>query len=210
MIPYVIDISSYQPNIDFCAVKNYGIVGVICKATQGGERADRTYAYHRKAAIAAGLLWGAYHFFDFSAPAVMQADHFLTVAEPDSGTLVCLDWENVPPSNMEPSAAQAKAFLMEIESRLGRKAVIYGGNVPKEQIRGVDVYFGAHRLWLCQYSSHFSVQASWSKQGPWLWQNNGDQYGPGPHQIPGCPSDIDNSTIVPPMTVERLQAEWAG
>lgn len=207
--PLVVDLSAYQPNVDFHKMAAAGIIGCIHKATQGRRWVDSWYAKHRSAALAAGMLWGAYHFFDFTGTPAEQADHFLAVADADKDTLVCLDWENVPPSNMEPTSAQAKAFLMEIEAKLGRKALLYGGNVPKEQIRGVDAYFASHRLWLCQYASHFTTQASWKNQ-PWLWQNNGDSYGPGPHHLPGYPGLCDNSCIVGDMTVERLKTEWAG
>lgn len=208
MTPLVVDLSAYQPNVDFVKMAGAGIIGVIHKASQGVAWVDKFYATHRKQAVAAGMLWGAYHFFDFTGPPAEQADHFLAIALPDAETLVCLDWENVPPGGKAPSADLARLFLQRIEEKLGRAAVVYGGNVPKEQLGGIDAYFGAHRLWLAQYSTHFSTQVSWHNQ-PWLWQNNGDSYGPGPHVLPGYPGLCDNSTIVGDMTVDRLKAEWA-
>lgn len=206
MQPIVIDIYHGDPVTDFSATKASGIIGVIHKATQGGAVIDQAYASRRKLALAAGLLWGAYHFFDFSASPSAQADHFLSVAAPDATTLVALDWENV--GNKEPSAALAKAFLQEIEAKIGRKAVIYSGNVAKEQLRGTkDAYFGSHKLWLCQYGPRAEVQISWS--APWLWQNNGDSYGPGPHSIPGIKGLCDNNCVVPPITTDQIIREWA-
>jgi lysozyme len=205
MQPLVIDIYHGDAVQDFAKVKAAGILGVIHKASQGGAVVDQAYASRRKLALAAGLKWGAYHFFDFSAQPQAQAEHFLSMADADDDTLVALDWENV--GSRAPSVALARAFLEEIEIKLGRKAVIYSGNVAKEQIASRDGYFGAHRLWLCQYGPTAKVQASW--QAPWLWQNNGDSYGPGPHKIPGMSGLVDNNTIVPPMTAARLIAEWA-
>ncbi len=203
--PLVIDAYHGDTINDFGKIKAAGIIGFIHKASQGGSVVDQMYATRRKLAVADGLLWGAYHFFDFTASPQAQADHFLSVAAPDSNTLVCLDWENI--GSKEPSAARAKSFLEEIENKIGRKAVIYSGNVAKEQVGGVDAYFGSHRLWLCQYSTEWKVQESW--QYPWLWQQNGDSYGPGPHRFPGTSGLMDNSTIVDPVTVERLTGEWA-
>jgi GH25 family lysozyme M1 (1,4-beta-N-acetylmuramidase) len=163
----------------------------------------------RKLAEHEGLLWGAYHFLHGSATATdpkAEADHFLSIAEPDDETLIALDWEDVP-HHGAPSAASARAFLERIEERLNRKAVIYSGNVAKEEIAGRDAYFSAHRLWLCQYGPRWKVPPPWS--APWLWQNNGDSYGPGPHRIPGIRGLCDNNTIVDPMTADRLRAEWA-
>lgn len=204
-LPCIIDIYHGDVVQDFAKVKAFGIVGVIHKASQGGSVVDHAYATRRKQALAAGLLWGAYHFFDFSASAQHQADFFLSVAAPDASTLVALDWENI--GSQEPSAALAQAFLEEIEAKIGRKAVIYSGNVAKEQISGKNEYFGAHRLWLCQYGAAWKVQESWAS--PWLWQNNGDSYGPGPHRIPGIIGLCDNNTVVAPMSVDQLKSEWA-
>ena len=76
MQPLVIDIYHGDPVQDFARVKAAGIVGVIHKASQGGAVVDQSYASRRKLALAAGLKWGAYHFFDFTASPVAQADHF--------------------------------------------------------------------------------------------------------------------------------------
>jgi GH25 family lysozyme M1 (1,4-beta-N-acetylmuramidase) len=203
--PLVIDIYYGDEVQDFARTKAFGILGVIHKASEATGFTDKLYAVRRKLATDLGLKWGAYHFFHGAEP-VAEADHFLAVAEPDADTLVALDWEDVPHGDAPPASA-ARAFLERIEEKLGRKAVIYSGNVAKEQIKGADAYFGSHRLWLCQYGPAWRVQQSWT--APWLWQNNGDNYGPGPHTIPGLKGLCDNNTIVDPMTVEQLLAEWA-
>jgi lysozyme len=213
--PLVIDIYYGDQVQDFALTKAFGIVGVIHKASEATGFTDKLYGARRKLATDLGLKWGAYHFFHGTAP-VAEADHFLEVAEPDADTLVALDWEDVPHSPSKtgvnaplgaPGAQAARAFLERIEDRLGRKAVIYSGNVAKEQINGADAYFGAHRLWLCQYGPAWRVQPSW--QRPWLWQNNGDNYGPGPHNIPGLKGLCDNNCLVDPMTEADLLAQWA-
>lgn len=199
--PLVIDIYHGDPIINIQPIKDFGIIGVIHKATQGTTIKDDAYNLRRH--MFDGMLWGAYHFFHGDGKA--EADFFLSVAQPDKNTLVCLDWENV--GGGSPTANQARAFLERIEEKLGRKAVIYSGNVAKERIVGKDVYFSTHKLWLCQYGLKWKVQQSW--QYPWLWQNNGDAFGPGPHNIPGIKDNCDNNCIVEPMTAERLKNEWA-
>ena len=202
--PIVIDIYHGDNIIDFAAVKASGIVGVIHKATQGTGIVDTSYATRRKLALAAGLKWGAYHFMSLEDGSA-QSEHFLSVANADADTLVALDWENV--GSAEPSAHLARAFLEVIQDKLGRRAKIYSGNVAKEQIAGKDAFFGAHDLWLCQYGPAWKVQPSWSR--PWLWQNNGDSYGPGPHRIPGISGLCDNNCLVDPMTADDLVHGWA-
>lgn len=210
MTPLVVDIYHGNPVTDFAAVVNSGIVGIIHKAYEAGV-ADKLYAVRRKAFADAGLkCWGAYCFFhgsDRGGNPATEADNFLTAAEPDANTLIALDWET-DEDGYVPSLADAKAFLQQIQYRLGRKALVYSGNVAKEKIIGQDAYMGSHPLWLAQYGSQWSVQKSWT--APWLWQNNGDQSGPGPHAIPGISGACDNSTIVPPMTADDLISQWAG
>src|SRR3979409_2001802 len=58
----VIDISRFVTVTDFRQVRQSNILGVIHKATEGGDYADATCAARRPQAEAAGLLWGAYHF----------------------------------------------------------------------------------------------------------------------------------------------------
>jgi len=203
--PLVIDIYYGDQVQDFAQTKAFGILGIIHKASEATGFTDKLYATRRKLATDLGLKWGAYHFFHGAEP-LAEADHFLSTAEPDADTLVALDWEDVPHLGA-PSAASARVFLERIEDRLGRKAVIYSGNVAKEQIKGVDAYFGAHRLWLCEYGPAWRAQPSW--RSPWLWQNNGDNCGPGPHNIPGLKGLCDNNTIVDPMTEADLLAQWA-
>src|SRR3954451_860588 len=73
----VVNMSHYdlmRPN--FAAMAHEGVVGVIHEATFPRLQRDSKYAERQRAAVEAGLLWGAYHFGDATDP-VRQADHFL-------------------------------------------------------------------------------------------------------------------------------------
>jgi len=198
-VPVVIDIHHNDPVNSFAAVKAAGIVAVIHKASEGMHFRDNMYAHRRPVFLDYGLKWGAYHFFHGEGKA--EADFFLSVAEPDENTVVALDWETTP-GGYTPNAARARDFLERIEEKLGRKAVIYSGNVAKEQIHGKDAYFGSHRLWLAQYSPHWKVQQSWEK--PWLWQYGSEATH---DRCPGIGGYCDVNTLVE-GTVENLLAEW--
>src|SRR5258708_29836001 len=125
--PLVIDIYYGDQVQDFAQTKAFGIVGVIHKASEATGFTDKLYAARRKLATDLHLKWGAYHFFHGTEP-VAEADHFLSVAEPDADTLVALDWEDVPHSASKtgvnaqmsgaPGASAARAFLERIEERL--------------------------------------------------------------------------------------------
>src|SRR5262249_26275590 len=101
--PVIVDLSHFD-DVQACdAVKGYGIVGVINKATEGPGMIDKPYAIRRKPAADHGLLYGAYHFLRPGDP-IVQADHFLavalSVAQPDD-LLLAVDHEDrhVPLAN---------------------------------------------------------------------------------------------------------------
>jgi C1A family cysteine protease/GH25 family lysozyme M1 (1,4-beta-N-acetylmuramidase) len=227
--PFVIDI--YQgddvqdtpgPLGGFARTKASGIAFLIHKASEGLTGVDRRYDA-RRAAWMDGIpvpvtdlngellqitpRFAAYHFFHGQDP-VAEAQHFLSTAALRPGDDAVVDWEEVGASGHQPSADAVDAFCKVVEDALGFPIIVYSGNVAKQQLQGKDPRFAKRRLWLASYGSHFKVQESWDY--PWLWQDNGDQSGPGPNTIPGINGYCDNSTIVAPMTIKRLNAEWGG
>ena len=81
----VIDISRFVTVTDFRLVRQSNILGVIHKATEGGDYADPVCAARRPQAEAAGLLWGAYHFGTGQMSGAQQAAFFLSVRGPVPG-----------------------------------------------------------------------------------------------------------------------------
>jgi GH25 family lysozyme M1 (1,4-beta-N-acetylmuramidase) len=197
MTPNVIDIFHGNTINDFAALKAAGIVGVIHKATQGANYADPAYAKNRILANNAGLLWGAYA-FNTGEDVTVQVKQFFEHAEPDDNTLMALDFEDNPHSQM--SISQARQFLELADAQLGRKIVIYSGNRVKDLLGStVDPFFGSHRLWLAQYGPVARVQHSWDKQWLWQYSENG--------RLPGTDGQIDLNAY--DGTADQLAAEWA-
>lgn len=168
----------------FCTARAAGLAGVIHKATQGRGMVDSAYAYRRPLALAAGLLWGAYH-FNTGENIADQVSNFFAHAEPDATTLMALDFEDNRLSNM--SAMQMVDFLEKADAKLGRKLVIYGGNRIKEHIKELpndaQAFVASHPLWLCQYGPTAVMPSGWDKY--FLWQYTGDGIGPTPHKFDG-------------------------
>jgi|GEM_PF-766693 len=202
--PMVIDLSHWDPADSYPAVMTAGYAGVIYKATEGQSYTDSTYVEQQHAAKAAGLKWGAYHFAD-SSNVNGQVANFMRFACPDPDELFCLDWEDNGGNTM--SAAQAQEWITQVETQLNRpgECVIYGGNTIKEALGNtVNPFFGARRLWLCQYGSSPVVQASWDTF--WLWQFTDGVNGPTPHTVDGVgPCDINSYD----GSAQQLIAEWA-
>jgi len=227
--PFAIDIY-HRDNVQdtpgpfggFAQVKASGIAFLFHKATEGLNVADPRYAA-RRAAWMDGIpvpvidvngevlqitpRFAAYHFF-YGIDPVREAQFFLDTARLQPGDDAAVDWESLPGSGIQPSADAVDAFCNVVEEALGFPIIVYSGNVAREQLRGKDSRFAKRRLWLADYNNTWSVQQTWDH--PWLWQNNGDQQGSGPHTIPGIDGNCDNSTVVGPMTVKQLYADWGG
>src|SRR5262249_37473741 len=180
--PVIVDLSHFDDVQAWDAVKEFGILGVINKATEGPGMIDKTYAIRQKPAADHGLLYGAYHFLRPGDP-VAQADHFLDVAlkvpNPNE-VLLALDHEDkrVPLSD-------AKRWLQRIIDKTGgRRAVLYSGFLIKQQLgKGKDGFLAQHRLWLSHFSARPVCPPNWA--APWIIQFTGDGTGPLPHKVPG-------------------------
>ena len=202
--PVIVDLSHFDDVQDWNAVKGFGILGVINKATEGLGMTDKTFAIRRKPAADQGLLYGAYHFLRPGDPTA-QVDHFLEVVnsvDNPEDLLLALDHEdpNVPLAN-------AKQFLAGVQQQAGRRAVLYSGFLIKQQLGNAhDDFLAQHRLWLSHFSSNPVCPPNWAN--PWIIQFTGDGVGPGPHQVPGIVIeggiDLDHYG----GSAEQLKAEW--
>lgn len=61
---------------DFAQLVGKGIMATIHRASEGTQFVDALYIDRRQAALAAGMLWGAWHTIDAGDP-IAQADRFL-------------------------------------------------------------------------------------------------------------------------------------
>ena len=203
----VVDISHGDTVTSFADAAAAGIWGIIHKATTGETGQDSAYKKRRQSALAAGLLWGAYH-WGTNKNVESQVQNFLATAQPDARTLVALDYEQTKGNQM--TLDQARQFLTLIEEKLGRKAVIYSGNLIKEELGNTkDPFFGSHRLWLAHYNANPVVQASWNTY--WLWQYTEAKTGLKPNQVKGIPGDTKGNLDCDSYagTKEQITAEWA-
>jgi lysozyme len=147
----VIDLSHHNgTRLRFDKAKEDGIVGVIQKATQGEGYVDPTFKKNRSAVLAAGLLFGAYH-FGTGSNGVSQAEQFLEILEPDNKTVVVLDFEdNSTGSSM--TLEKARAFVVHVHDKLGRWPGFYSGHTIKRALgTSVDPILKNCWFWLAQY-----------------------------------------------------------
>jgi len=196
----VVDLSHHNgSNYDFDAARRSGIWGVIYKASEDTNYVDETYDGARKQAKAAGVLWGAYHFFR-PGNVEAQAEHFVRTAEPDQDTLLVLDHEDEGCS-----LDDVKQWLRSVEQKTGQRPCLYSGHVLKEQIGDRhDEYLASCRLWMAQYGNDPEWPENWEYL--WLWQYTDGVEGPTPHNVPGIGNCDCNSWA---GSNAELEASWS-
>ncbi|CAK0739625.1 lysozyme [Azospirillaceae bacterium] len=90
-----IDVSHYEPPLDWKKAFGGGVRWMYTKASEGLSHKDILLHKHCDDAKAAGVYTGAYHFFHASQPGEPQAEHYLKTVEGMKFDLPhCLDWES--------------------------------------------------------------------------------------------------------------------
>jgi GH25 family lysozyme M1 (1,4-beta-N-acetylmuramidase) len=205
-----IDVSHWQSTIDWPSVAASGKRFAFMKATEGRTFDDPTYASNRAGAVAAGLIVTAYHFAKPDATAgdaVIEADHFVSVAQIDSGNIIpVLDLEKAGGLNPSKLTAWVLAWLQEVAARTGVKPMIYSGpNFWRTNMGDTQAIADAgYRMWVANWDvSQPDVPGNdWGGQGWTFWQWTDCEHVPG---ISGCvDSDWYNGTDLGPVTIRRL------
>jgi lysozyme len=169
----IIDLSHWQAPVNFAQVKSVGIAAVILKATQGSHWIDPTFVQRYASATAAGLLVGAYHFLDSSAPE-LQVENLLSVV--DDCPVLALDAEqnDIGATVTIEQTAEAAARL---QMATGNLPLVYIGRYGPDG-RGTGLPNGVLSrcpLWLPAYNSRPVCPPGWSK---WtLWQHTDGKVG---------------------------------
>lgn len=166
------DVSGWQGQVDFAKAKANGYLFAFIKATQGTSIKDIWFVNHWAESKAAGVLRGAYHYFEPGVDGVAQADWFTSVVGPhESGDLPCvLDWESPSKGPTISDLTNALAFLRRVETLHGKAPIIYTSpsfmDVLK-QVSGGNADFQAlvqYPLWI----AHWGVVAP-KVPPPWLY-----------------------------------------
>jgi GH25 family lysozyme M1 (1,4-beta-N-acetylmuramidase) len=189
-----IDVSTWQhPNgaaIDWEEVEGTGITFVLVKVTQGDSYVNPWAARDLEDARAAGLLTGAYHYFDAGVPAGAQALNFMSHAIGSNFDLgVWLDWECYPP--------EAYTHSQEIAEFMA---------ACREHFASVGVY--ADEGWtdiLAKGSPPITNLwvAAWGTQQPTgalIWQDASAQ------AVAGVPAPVDTDLLLSTRCVNLLTA----
>lgn len=195
-----VDVSRHQneaqPNqhMDWQALLAAGKKFVFIRATLGTTGIDPYFVLNWRAARAAGILTGAYHYLIHNLDGRKQADNFLKVLGGDMGELP-------PVLDLEPRAADkglinpsvcllnAMAWLERVEAVSGKRPLVYTNSAALSQMVTNRKPLAEYPLWMAAYTAYTQAGILPPATPPWsgyvCWQYSGDG------RVPGVAGAID-------------------
>jgi lysozyme len=168
-----IDVSRYQHNIDWKAVKDMQdrqvkIGFAFIKATEGLGRVDNKFRQNWFNAKEAKVPRGAYHFFIPSKSGKAQAENFIATVSLAKGDMPpVLDIETTNGASVADIQQRTKDWLTMIEKHYKIKPMIYTNLDFYKNFLGEK--FDGYPLWVAHYyvKDKPGIERSWS-----FWQHN--------------------------------------
>jgi lysozyme len=168
-----IDVSHYQGTVDWQQVKAAGNQLAFAKATEGITLLDSEFATNWAAMKAAGILRGAYHFFEPGDDAGQQATFFLSTVQFESGDLPpVLDVETAPAAG-EDLWRGVQTWLDQVETATGMRPILYLNSSFANE-NGAPASLAAYPLWLAQYEVELpTLPTGWTTWLLWQYSQSG-------------------------------------
>lgn len=153
---YGIDVSHHQGVIDWqrvaeaSQVKGFPIKFAFIKATEGSTFTDPDYQNNISNARRAGIVCGAYHFYDPWTSPEKQAQHFINTVQPERGDMVpVVDVERGGRSSAN-LRQDLSIFMTLIEEHFGVKPILYTS--VKFRQRNLNSHnFDDYPFWVAHY-----------------------------------------------------------
>jgi GH25 family lysozyme M1 (1,4-beta-N-acetylmuramidase) len=209
---HAIDVSRWQPKVDFAKVKKDGVEIALLKATEGVGIVDPTYAAKRSAANKVGVKVGAYHYArpsggndkEIAADAVREATHFLKTAGVKAGDVVpTLDLEETGGLDKRELGLWTNAFVDEVKRQSGTKPIIYVS--PGFWEGRVDDRHGVakdHPLWVAHWgTSKPAIPGAWESYAVWQYTSSGT--------VDGIAGRIDRNLVRNPASLVVTKEQLA-
>lgn len=197
-----IDISKWQPNVDWGQVKADGIQIAFIKATEGKDYNDPSYASHRAGAAGQGIVSGAYDYArpgaangDVAADAKAEAEHYLQVAGLKKGDVApILDLEETGGLNKDQLAQWVKTWGDTVRGATGVQPILYTSpGFWNYKVANPEQIAPGFRLWV----AHWGVNSPTVPTGFGDWQ----AWQPGGTTMPGIAGNVDQDRVRDPASL---------
>lgn len=188
----IIDVSVHNGDIDFKQVKQYGVAGVIHRATLGGGNdVDKNYKTNAQKILAAGLYIGAYHVI--TEASIEDQINNIKTNVPINGKYPPLTLSLQDKYKYE--ASFISSLVIKVLGLIGRQPTIHGNFNKLQDVFGnltPNDYIFRTDLWLSRYNKQPEpLPASWNTWKIWQHTNKGTVDG-----VKGdCPLDNFNGTL---------------
>ena len=171
-----IDVSEFQGNINWGAVKADGKEFAIIRVSDGTQHYDPTFTQNWQGAKSAGVIRGAYQFFEPGEDAVAQANlllsHMTGFGQGDLPPMI--DVEVTGGQSPATITAKIHQWIDTIQAATGRKPLIYtGGWFWNPDVQTSD--FASYPLVDSYYCSSCcpNIAAGWSSWAMWQYSSTG-------------------------------------
>ena len=172
-----VDVSRWQGNINWAALKRHGANFAYIKATEG-DHVDPAFRRNWNGAHAAGVRRGAYHFFFWCRSGAEQARWFIRNVPKSPGALppvIDVEWTRSKACPNRPSRKSAlkkmKSFMDTVEAHYGQRPIIYTAPDFYEDI--IQGAFSDYPFWLRAVAAHPSKVYPGRKWVFWQYSGTG-------------------------------------
>jgi GH25 family lysozyme M1 (1,4-beta-N-acetylmuramidase) len=183
-----IDVSSYDPYIDWQTVRNQDIRFAIIKSTEGIGYFSDHFNEQWAGAKSVGILRGSYHYLRAAQDGSKQADFFLSKVNVQDGDLppfLDIEGANNDGATNSQFIGNAQKWLERVEEKTGRRPVVYStAAFLREKLNGNNgkppPWAQKYQTWVAQYFFSYSADAGGQPTQPtgwgdWIfWQYSGD------------------------------------
>lgn len=184
-----IDISRFQPPLDWGAARASGVNFAFIKATEGGDLFDPMFRDHWRGAGQAGVRRGAYHFFYHCRPAEEQARWFIKHVPKVAGALppvLDMEWTPFSPTctirrDGAVIRAEAEIFMDIVARHYGQRPLIY---TTVDFFEDTELWrLGGVEFWLRSVADHPQGVYDGTAWSFWQYTSTG--------LIPGVTGEVD-------------------
>jgi len=170
-----IDVSTYQGRIDWPEVARQRVRFAFIKASEGATLRDTRFRRNWQQARAAGILSGAYHYFQPNRDGGEQARLFISTVPLRPGDLPpVLDVEATRFHDVAEMRREVRQWLDAVESHYKVRPILYSNyTFYRHYLAG---HFDDYPLWL----AHYEVERPTLPASRWIiWQHSDESYVPG-------------------------------